>query len=255
LIGGEDMLTDTHCHLLECYYDDMDKYVEEAKASDVGRIIVAATNLQECQEVIELGKKYDNVYYCLGIHPEFYDEDFQKLERLVYDMLSDPKFVAIGEIGLDYHYDKEHKAEQLALFKKQLKLAEDVDLPVIVHNRESTQDMVDSLRDLKARGIIHCFSGSLETAKILIKMGYYIGVGGVMTFKNSKVDEIIKELPIEKLTLETDAPFLTPEPFRGSQNTSKYVRVIAEYLANIKNITLDEVMKKTEENVQDIFDF
>lgn len=249
------MLTDTHCHLSKCYYDDMDFYIEEASNSDVKRIIVAATNLDECKEVIELGKKYENLYYCLGIHPEFYDEDYEELEKIVRQVKDDSKFVAIGEIGLDYHYDKEHKCEQIELFRKQLKLAEDLDLPVIVHNRESTQDMIETLKEFNLKGIIHCFSGSIETANILIKMGYHIGVGGVMTFKNAKVDEVIKQIPIEKLTLETDAPYLTPEPFRGKQNASKYVKVIAEYLANIKNITLEEVMKKTEENVQDIFDF
>lgn len=249
------MLTDTHCHLLKCYYDDIDLYIKEASDNNVKRIIVAATNLSECKEVIELSKKYSNVYYCLGIHPEFYNEDFKELEKLAYHVLPDPKFVAIGEIGLDYHYDKEHKDEQIELFKKQLELAEDLDLPVIVHNRESTKDMVNTLKEFNSKGIIHCFSGSIETAEILMKMGYHIGVGGVMTFKNSKVDEVIKSIPMEYITLETDAPYLTPEPYRGKQNASKYVAVIAEYLSKIKNISLEEVMEKTEENVQDIFDF
>lgn len=249
------MFTDTHCHLLKCYYDDMDSYVSEAYENDVKRIIVAATNLNECEEVIELGKKYENVYYCLGIHPEFYDENFEELEDIIRRVRDDKKFVAIGEIGLDYHYDKEHKEEQIKLFEKQLSLAEDLDMPVVVHLREATKDLIDSLRKFKLKGIIHCFSGSMETANILLDMGYYIGVGGVMTFKNSKVDEVIRKIPIERITLETDAPYLTPEPFRGKQNASKYVRIIAEYLANIKNISLDEVSKKTEENVCKIFTF
>ena len=249
------MLTDTHCHLLKCYYDDIDLYIKEAWENDVKRIIVAATNLRECKEVIELGNMYDNVYYCLGIHPEFFDEEFKELEKIVRDVKMDPKFIAIGEIGLDYHYDKEHKDEQIELFKKQLRLAEELNLPVVVHNRESTKDMVDTLKEFDLKGIVHCFSGSIETAEDLIKMGYHIGVGGVMTFKNSKVDEVIKNIPIENLTLETDAPYLTPEPFRGKQNKSKYIKDIAEYLADIKNITLEAVIKKTEENVQDIFDF
>ena len=248
------MLTDTHCHLIKCYYDDIDLYIKEAWENDVKRIIVAATNLNECKEVIELGKKYDNIYYCLGIHPECYTDDFEELENIVKEVKGDSKFIAIGEIGLDYHYDKEHKDEQIELFRKQLNLAKELNLPVVVHNRESTQDMINTLKDFDLKGIIHCFGGSIETAEILMKMGYHIGVGGVMTFKNSKVDEVIRQIPMDKITLETDAPFLTPEPYRGSQNASKYVRVIAEYLANIKNISLEEVMKKTEENVQDIFD-
>lgn len=249
------MLTDTHCHMLKCYYDDMDKYIKEAEENDVKRIIVAATNIEECREVIELGKKYENVYYCLGCHPEFYNEDKSELERIVKENLNDPKFVAIGEIGLDYYYDKDKRQEQIEMFEYQLDLAQNYNLPVVVHLREATKDLIDCLKKYKLKGIIHCFSGSLETAQVLIKMGYYIGVGGVMTFKNSKVDEIIKKIPIEYLTLETDAPYLTPEPFRGTQNSSKHVRVIAEYLANLKNISLDEVSKKTEENVCKIFTF
>ncbi len=249
------MLTDTHCHMLKCYYDDMDTYIKEAFDNDVKRIIVAASNINECREVIELGKKYGNVYYCLGIHPEFYNEDVSELEKIIKENMNDPKFVAIGEIGLDYYYDKEHKNEQIKIFEAQLSLAQKMNFPVVIHAREATKDLIDCLKKFKLRGIIHCFSGSFETAEILIKMGYHIGVGGVMTFKNSKVDEIIRKIPIENLTLETDAPYLTPEPFRGKKNASKYVKVIAEYLANIKNISLDEVSKKTEENVCKIFTF
>lgn len=249
------MLTDTHCHMLKCYYDDMDTYIKEASDNNVKRIVVAATNLSECEEVIELGKKYENVYYCLGIHPEFYNENFEELEKIARKVMDDKKFVAIGEIGLDYYYDKNHKDEQIDLLEKQLNLAKNLNKPVVVHLREATKDLIDTLRRFDLKGIIHCFSGSIETANILLDMGYYIGVGGVMTFKNSKVDEVIKKIPIERITLETDAPYLTPEPFRGKQNASKYVGVIAEYLANIKNLSLDEVSKKTEENVCKIFTF
>lgn len=249
------MLTDTHCHMLKCYYDDIDTYIKEASDNGVKRIIVAATNIEECKEVIELGKKYENVYYCLGIHPEFYEEDVDKLKDIIKENINDSKFVAIGEIGLDYYYDKEHKGEQIKTLEDQLELAQELDLPVIVHLRDATKDLIDSLRKYKLKGIIHCFSGSVETAEILIKMGYYIGVGGVMTFKNSKVDEVIKKVPMEYITLETDAPYLTPEPYRGKKNASKYVKVIAEHLANLKEMSLEEVSKKTEENVCKIFTF
>lgn len=248
------MFTDTHCHLFKCYYENIDEIIKEANDVNVKRIIVAATNIDESKEVIKLASIYENIYYCLGIHPEFYMEDFNKLEVLVEEVKDDSKFVAIGEIGLDFYYDKNHKREQQQIFEKQLELAIKYDLPVVIHNREATGVIIDILKNYKVKGVFHCFNGSIETANILIDRGFYIGVGGVMTFKNSKVDEVIKKIPLEKLVLETDSPYLTPEPFRGRQNAPKYVSTIAEYLANIKNITIEEVSLVTEANVKDIFD-
>lgn len=246
-------LTDTHCHLTKEFFEDVDKVIEDATNNDVVRYISDADSIESCYEMIELSKTYDNVYITLGIHPESCDDSFEELEKIIRNNIDNPKFIAIGEIGLDYYYGKETKDKQLELLNKELKLAEELNLPVIIHSREATLDTIETLKKYNVKGVIHCFSGSLETANIYMKMGYYIGVGGVMTFKNSKIDEVIKEIPLDRLLLETDAPFLTPEPFRKYSNEPKYIRTIGEHLANLKGVSLDEVSSQTEENIKNIF--
>lgn len=249
------MLTDTHCHLFREYFDNIDDVLFNAKNNKVYRYINNATNLENCREVIEISKNYKDVYYSLGIHPDSVDDDLEELRQLVIDNLNDDKFVAIGEIGLDYHYGKENKERQIEVFEYQLALAEEFNLPVIVHSREATQDTLDCIKKYKVKGSLHCFNGSLEIAKEYIKLGFYFGVNGVITFKNSKIDEVIKEIPLNRILLETDTPYLTPEPFRKYSNEPKYILVIAEYLANLYQISLEEVMTITEENISNLFDF
>lgn len=246
-------LTDTHCHLTKEFFEDVDKVIKDATNNDVVRYISDADSIESCYEMIELAKTHDNVYITLGIHPENCSDSFEELEKLIRENIDNSKFIAIGEIGLDYHYGKETKDKQLELLNKELKLAEELNLPVVIHSREATLDTIETLKKYNVKGVIHCFSGSLETANIYMKMGYYIGVGGVMTFKNSKIDEVIKEIPLDRLLLETDAPFLTPEPFRKYSNEPKYIRTIGEYLANLKDVSLDEVSTQTEENIKNIF--
>lgn len=246
-------LTDTHCHLTKEFFEDVDKVIKDATNNDVVRYISDADSIESCYEMIELAKTHDNVYITLGIHPENCSDSFEELEKLIRENIDNSKFIAIGEIGLDYHYGKETKDKQLELLNKELKLAEELNLPVVIHSREATLDTIETLKKYNVKGVIHCFSGSLETANIYMKMGYYIGVGGVMTFKNSKIDEVIKEIPLDRLLLETDAPFLTPEPFRKYSNEPKYIRTIGEYLANLKGVSLDEVSTQTEENIKNIF--
>lgn len=245
--------TDTHAHIFNEYYNDFNKVIEDAKNNSVYKIINAATNFNNIEEVLETSKKYPNIYACIGLHPEDLVKDYTKLEKYIVDNLNNKKLVAIGEIGLDYYYTKENKNEQIELFEYQLSLAEKYGLPVVVHSREATLDTINSLKKFKVEGVIHCFSGSLETANILINMGFYIGVGGVMTFKNSKIDTIIKEIPLDRIILETDSPYLTPEPFRKYSNEPKYIKTIAEYLASLKNISLEEVSRVTEKNVRDLY--
>lgn len=245
--------TDTHAHIFNEYYNDLNKVIEDAKNNSVYKIINAATNFNNIEEVFETSKKYPNIYACIGLHPEDLVKDYTKLEKYIVDNVNNKKLVAIGEIGLDYYYTKENKNEQIELFEYQLSLAEKYGLPVVVHSREATLDTINSLKKFKVKGVIHCFSGSLETANILINMGFYIGVGGVMTFKNSKIDTIIKEIPLDRIILETDSPYLTPEPFRKYSNEPKYIKTIAEYLANLKNISLEEVSRVTEKNVSDLY--
>lgn len=247
------MLTDTHCHLTKEYFNDMRKVIEDAKSWGVSRYISAADSLESTDEMITLSNENDEVYAAIGIHPENCNDDISEFERIVDGNKNNQKVIAIGEIGLDYHYGKENKKRQIEVFEEQLRLAEKYNLPVVVHSREATLDTIESLKKYKVRGVMHCYSGSIETARELIKMGFYIGVGGVMTFKNSKIDEIIKDIPLERIVLETDSPFLTPEPYRKFSNEPKYIKVIAEYLADLKHINILDVEKVTEQNVKDLF--
>lgn len=248
------MFTDTHCHLSKEFFDDVDMVIKNAKSNGVYRVISDADSVNNCYEMLELASDYDNIYITLGIHPQNLGDDFEELVKIVEDNLDNKKVIAIGEIGLDYYYGKDNKEQQISLFEKQLKLAEKYNYPVVVHSREATLDTINCLKKYKVKGVIHCFSGSLETAKEYIKMGFLIGIGGVMTFKNSKIDEVIKEIPLENLMLETDAPFLTPEPFRKYKNEPKYIKIIAEYLSNLKGLKIEEISQKTEENIKEIFD-
>lgn len=248
------MFTDSHCHLFSEYYDNIDEILINAQNYDVRRFIVSADNINSCKYCVDLAKKNPNIYITIGIHPQNCYENYDELEKLLIDNLNNSKLVAIGEIGLDYYYGKNDKVQQLNIFEKQLKLAEKCNLPVVIHSREATLDTIECLKKYKVRGVIHCFSGSYETAMQYIKMGFYIGVGGVMTFKNSKIDEVIKKIPLDKIVLETDSPYLTPEPFRKYSNEPKYIRTIAEYLAKLKDTDLSVVSKITEKNIKEVFD-
>ena len=164
------------------------------------------------------------------------------------------KIVGIGEIGLDYHYGKDNINLQKDLFEKQLSMAEELNLPVVIHSRDAVKDTIDILKKYKVKGIIHCFSGSLEVANIYISMGFKLGIGGVLTFKNSKLSNVIEKISLENIVLETDSPYLTPEPFRGKTNSSKYIPIIAQKIADIKDISLQSVSTTTLENTYNLFD-
>ena len=244
------MFTDSHAHILKEYYESIDDVIKRAKDNKVNRIIVDADSIESCYEVLELSSKYDNIYCCLGIHPENIDEDMDELDRIIEENKDNKKFIAIGEIGLDYYWTKETKEKQHKILRHQLSLAEKYNKPVIIHSREATKDTIDILKEYpNVKGDIHCFSGSFETAEIYLKMGYYIGVGGVLTFKNANIKDVIVKLPLDRLLLETDSPFLAPTPKRGETNEPANIPLIADFLANLKGISIDEVSKQTEENV------
>ena len=248
------MFTDTHCHLFSEYYDNIDEVIKDAESNNVNRFINNATDLSNIDEVINSSKKFNNLYYALGIHPDSVDDDLDKFKEIIERNLNDSKFIAIGEIGLDYHYGKENKDRQIEFFEYQLSLAEKYNLPVIIHSRDATQDTLECIRKFKVKGVMHCFNGSLEVAKEYIKLGFYFGIGGVITFKNAKLYEIVKEIPLENILLETDAPYLTPEPFRKYKNEPKYVYEIAIYLSKLYNISIEEISFITEKNVTNLFD-
>ena len=170
-------------------------------------------------------------------------------------LLGEKKIIGIGEIGLDYHYTKDNKDKQLWLFEEQLKIAEYLNLPVVIHSRDATMDTINTLKKYDVNGIIHCFSGSLEIANIYIKMGFLLGIGGVVTFKNSKLKDVVKEISVDSIVLETDSPYLAPVPYRGKINSSKYLEFIAKFIAEIKNISVEELAEITSENALSIFDF
>ena len=193
------------------------------------------------------------MYGALGIHPEdVLDYTIDDL-KFIEDNIKTKKIIAIGEIGLDYHYSKDNKKEQIELFEIQLKMAEKYKLPVIIHSREATEDTINILKKYNVIGTIHSFSGSLETAKIYIKMGYLIGINGVVTFKNCNLKDILPKIGLDNIVLETDSPYLTPVPDRGKQNNPGYVKVICEYLTNVFNVDLETIEEKTNENIKRMY--
>jgi len=247
------MFTDSHCHLYSEYYDDINEIIELSNKNNVNRYINNGCDSKTNKEVIHLCSKYPNIFGTLGIHPEYVDN--YNIEDITYilDNIKNDKIIAIGEIGLDYYYTKENKEEQINLFESQLKIAEDFNIPVIIHSRDATLDTLNILKKYKVKGIIHSFSGSLETAKEYIKLGYLIGVNGVITFKNSKIKEVIKEISLKNIVLETDSPYLTPVPFRGKQNNPSHIIEIAKFISELKDVTLEELSKITNNNLEKMF--
>lgn len=241
--------TDTHAHIYEEYYDNIDDIINKSNKLGIHRIISDGDNLETNIEMLNLTKKYNNIYITLGYHPEFSSEYTPDNLKIIEENLNNPKVVAIGEIGLDYHYENFNKDKQKEIFESQLILAEKNNLPVIIHSREATLDTITILKKHNCTGVIHCFSGSLETAKEYIKLGYKIGVGGTSTFKGSKIKEIIKEIGIKNILLETDSPYLSPVPFRGQKNYPGNVKYIAEFLSKELNVSIEELSEITEQNV------
>ena len=247
------MLIDTHCHLYKEYYGDIDNIIKLSKENNVMYYINNGCDAKSNIEVLESVEKYSSVYGALGIHPENVSNYTLDDIKFIEDNLSNPKIVAIGEIGLDYHYSKENKDEQIKLLELQLELAEKYDIPVIIHSREATEDTINTLKKYKVKGVIHSFSGSLETARIYIKMGYLLGINGVITFKNCNLKDTLKEISIENIVLETDSPYLTPVPFRGKQNNPSHILDIAKFIGEIYDLSLEEVAKVTTDNVKKLY--
>lgn len=248
------MYIDTHCHISKNYYDDINEVITDSKNNGLEKIIISCCAVEDIEESLNIINNYDNVYATFGYHPDqidkVCDEDLKRLETLIK---TNQKIVGIGEIGLDYHYGTD-KEKQKKLFKEQLKIAQRLNLPVVIHSRDATKDTIDILKMYNVSGVIHCFSGSLETANIYISMGYRLGIGGVLTFKNSKLYKVIENINLENIVLETDSPYLTPEPYRGKTNSSKYIPIIAKKLAEVKKVSIEEVAKITTNNAYLIFD-
>ena len=228
------MFIDTHCHLSNEDYDDIDLVIRENREAMIDKIIISGCTKESIIESIELSKKYPDVYITIGFHPS--EASITSLNDLKFleEMISyNDKVVGIGEIGLDYHYGKDDIDLQKKLFRAQMKLAEKYKLPVVIHSRDATLDTINILKEFpNVIGDIHCFSGSVETADIYISMGYKLGIGGVLTFKNSNLYKIVEHVGLDNILLETDSPYLTPAPYRGKKNSSKYIPLIASKISS-----------------------
>lgn len=252
--GG--FMIDTHCHITKDFYEDIPELIEKIKMSGISKIIVNGCDMESNIEVLELTKKYDMVYGALGFHPTELDEFTDKYLNWLDEHIDDDKIVALGEIGLDYHYDNTNKIKEIDVFKKQLDIAKKHSKPVIIHSRDASKDTLDILKEYDLKGSLHCFSGSLEMAKEFIKLGYLLGVGGVVTYKNAKnIVNVIENVDLEYILLETDSPYLTPEPYRKNKNDSSYISIIANKIADIKNVSVEVIEKTTNENASRLFDF
>ncbi len=251
------LIFDTHAHYDDCAFDeDRDELLKALPGKNIFAVINAGADVLSSRKSIELSEEYPYIYAAVGVHPENADENFNEsciheLEKLI---LNNKKVMAVGEIGLDYHYNSENKDIQKFAFESQIKLALKHSLPIIVHDREAHGDTLKLLKKYHPKGVVHCFSGSLEMAKEVIKLGMYIGIGGIVTFKNAKsIIEVVKNVPLSSVLLETDAPYMAPVPFRGKRCDSAHIKYTAEKIAELKNSEVSEVLKITKENAVNLF--
>lgn len=252
------MFIDTHVHLnADQYKEDVEEVIQRALEAKVEKMVVVGFDRKTIEIALRLAEEYPFIYLVIGWHPvdaiDCTTEDLRWIEELA----ENPKVVGIGETGLDYHWDKSPKDVQQELFRKQIQLAKKVKLPIIIHNRDATADVVRILKEENAAevgGIMHCFGGSVETAKECIDMNFFISLGGPVTFKNAKMPKrVAAEIPLDKLLIETDAPYLAPHPYRGKRNEPAYVVLVAEEIAKIKEVSIEDVAKQTTENALHLF--
>ena len=247
-------LVDTHCHLDNEKFDEDRLEVIERIKENLEFCVNIGYDLASSKKSLELAKEYDFIYAVIGVHPIDIAEYDEEVEKELELLGKNPKVVAIGEIGLDYHWMTEPKEVQQERFKKQLELAERLNKPVVIHTRDAMEDTVNILKEYpNITGVIHCYPGSLETAKQLVDR-FYLGIGGTLTFKNSKkAVEVVKDIPLDRIVIETDCPYLTPEPFRGKRNEPIYVEYVAKKIAEIKEISVEDVTKITTENAKKLY--
>ena len=250
-------MIDTHIHLdEEAYAPDCEEVIARQREAGVEAMIVPGVNANSIEGVLDVCRRHPNYCYAgLGFHPQDVKEDWTEqwtiIEKAIRNHRSE--LVAIGEIGLDYYWDTTFKAEQQQLFRLQLALAKELDLPVMIHNREATEDTLRILKEQPPRGVVHCFNGSRETAQQILDLGMYLGIGGVLTFKNCKLSETLETVPLERLVLETDGPYLAPTPHRGERNESRLMIFVAERLAQVYNCPVEHINEVTTRNAKHLF--
>lgn len=247
-------LFDSHAHYNDEKFDGEESIIEEIYKEGVTKLITAGYSLETTKKAIEIAKKYEFVYATAGISPNdiegVTEQDLREIEQLA----KEKKVVAIGEIGLDYYWNKENKEQQKKIFIKQIEIANQLNLPIVIHTREAVQDTLQILKEHKTRGVFHCCPLNIELIKEGLKLGFYISFAGPVTFKNSKnAEQVIEYVPLEKILIETDSPYLSPEPLRGRRNDSRNVKYIAQKIAQVKNIPVEEVAKITYENAKKVF--
>ena len=268
-------MIDTHCHIDDPQYaDELDAFLAAQRADGVEAILVPGVEAATTQDVLDVCAKYPGYLYpALGLHPENVKEDWREQLAIIKSALdkhlvstsetsetpktlstSNRRLVAIGEIGLDYHWDTTYKTEQHEALREQMRWAQQYNLPVMIHSREATEDTLSILREFPSvKGVMHCFSGSHEVAKQVVDMGYYLGIGGVLTFKNCRLAEHLVGIPLESLVLETDAPYMAPVPYRGKRNESRWMRYVAERLAEVYACSVEHVIEQTSANARALF--
>lgn len=252
------MIFDTHTHYDdEAFEEDRDALISSLSAKNVGLVVNVGASLSSCRETLRMAEKYPFVYGAIGVHPsetaELNEDNFLQLS----EMAKHAKCVAVGEIGLDYYWPEPDRETQKFWFKRQLGLARELNLPVVIHSRDAANDTITVMKDMHAEkigGVIHCFSYTRETAEVFLKMGFYIGIGGVVTFKNArKIKEAVEVIPLERIVLETDCPYLAPVPFRGERNSSLNLPYVIEEIARIKQVSPNEVEEITWENAHKLY--
>lgn len=251
-------MTDTHAHLYdEQFSDDLDEAIARAVKNGVQRMYLPNCDQHTIASMMQVCSRFpDNCFPMMGLHPCYVKADYEQEIDIVKEWLSKEKFAAVGEIGLDYYWDKTFIAEQKEAFREQIDLASQYDLPIVIHSRASTQDCIDIVKEKQKgqlQGIFHCFGDDMAAAKQIIDLGFKLGIGGVVTFKNSSLPEVLAGIGLEHLVLETDAPYLAPVPYRGKRNESAYIPLIAQKIAEIKNLALEEVILQTDNNAKEIY--
>jgi len=251
-------LIDTHTHLyLEQFRDDIDDVISRAKAVGVEKFYLPSISSKYNKSMHDLEKKFpDDIFCMIGLHPCSVDDNFDLELDFVKKKIKEHNYKAIGEIGIDLFHEKKYFDQQVIAFDQQIKLAIENDLPIVIHSRDSFDEIFEVLEKFKCeklRGIFHCFTGNIDQARRIIDLNFHLGIGGVLTFKNGKISEFLNEIPINKIVLETDSPYLAPSPYRGTRNESSYLKIIADKLAEIYNLKIDEISKITQQNSIEIF--
>ena len=251
-------MIDTHTHLyLEQFRDDIDDVISRAKAVGVEKFYLPSISSKYNKSMHDLEKKFpDDIFCMIGLHPCSVDDNFDLELDFVKKKIKEHNYKAIGEIGIDLFHEKKYFDQQVIAFEQQIKLAIENDLPIVIHSRDSFDEIFEVLEKFKCeklRGIFHCFTGNIDQARRIIDLNFHLGIGGVLTFKNGKISEFLNEIPINKIVLETDSPYLAPSPYRGTRNESSYLKIIADKLAEIYNLKIDEISKITQQNSIEVF--